>query len=62
MGGGKRSGNTAVTNQVNQLNRETKTQNEVHETHDYQNNTGTNAYPETQTKTYELDTGDKQAQ
>lgn len=53
---------TAVTNHVNQLSREAKTQNEVHETQDYQNKTGTNTYPETQTKTYELDTGDKQAQ
>lgn len=51
-----------MTNHVNQLSREAKTQNEVHETQDYQNKTGTNTYPETQTKTYELDTGDKQAQ
>lgn len=58
MGGG----DTAVTNHVNQLSREAKTQNEVHETQDYQNKTGTNTYPETQTKTYELDTDDKQAQ
>lgn len=60
--GGEGSGNTAVTNQVNQLNREAKTQNEAHETQDYQNKTGTNTYTETQTKTYELDTGDKQVQ
>lgn len=28
----------------------------------YQNKTGTNTYTETQTKTCEIDTGDKQAQ